>query len=200
MLVTPALHHELEQSGNVSCVVDKTLRLVYCNPAWDLFAIGNCGESAVASRVVGINLMDVVPGALRSFYDQLFEIARVTLQVWPHDYECSSATLYRLFRMEVRPMPTAGFILVHALRIEKPHASDRTSCLPSAERYINAEGNVTMCAHCRKTKRVAEPQVWDWVPEYLGTRAPRANIISGLCGPCLAYFYPRASAAKLAGR
>ncbi len=195
LLLTPALQEELAKSGNVSCVLDENLRLAYCNPAWDHFALKNGGDAAMAKRVVGTQLFDFIPDVLRVFYDQLFEVARATLQMRPHDYECSSPTTYRLFRMEVRPLPSsAGFVVVHALRVEHPHGSDRTSSPPWADRYCNSDGIITMCAHCRKTKHVAEPDVWDWVPEYLGPAAPRARISHGLCGPCFAYFYPRAKA------
>jgi len=35
----------------VSYVV-KALRLVYCNPTWDQFAVSNGGDAAIASRVI----------------------------------------------------------------------------------------------------------------------------------------------------
>jgi len=154
--------------------VDKALRLVYCSSAWDQFAVSNDGDAAIASRVIGTNLLDVVPEPLKRLYDQLFAVARDTRQMWPLDYECSSAKLYRLFRMEIRPMRSAaGFVLVHALRVERLHGPDRTSFSPNADRYSDSQGQITMCAHCRKTRRVAEPEIWDWVPEYVSPGAPR---------------------------
>ncbi len=191
--ILPALRHELEQSGNVSCVVDADLHLVYCNPAWDKFALDNDGSGAVASRVAGSSLRSVIPEPLKRLYDQLFAVARDSRLMWPLDYECSSAELYRLFRMEIRPMrPPGGFVIVHALRVERPHSSDRASFSPNAERYCGLRGLITMCAHCRKARRVAEPEIWDWVPEYVAAGAPREKISHGICGPCLAYFYPQA--------
>lgn len=199
ILLTPELRQGLEQSGNVSCVIDGALRLVYCNPAWDEFALHNNGEAAAASRVIGTNLLAAVPEPLMQLYEQLLAVARDTRQMRPLDYECSSANLYRLFRMEIRPIETtAGFVLVHALRVERPHGIDRETFSPDAARYANSRGLITMCAHCRKTKRASEPEVWDWVPAYLSPLAPRTRITHGLCGPCLAYFYPQAFKRKLA--
>ncbi len=190
VIVTSALREELEKSGNVSCVIDEGLHLVYCNPAWDQFALSNDGDGAVSSRVIGTNLLNVVPETLKLLYDQLFAVARDTRLMWPLDYECSSANLYRLYRMEIRPVQPAGFVLVHALRVERPHGSDRTNFSPDENRYSDSRGLITMCAHCRKTRRVPEPETWDWVPEYVGPGAPRTRITHGLCGPCMAYFYP----------
>jgi len=189
--LTPELRQGFDQSGNVTCVVDDALQLVYCNPAWDKFALSNHGEAAVASRVIGTNLLDVVAEPMRQAYERLFAAARQTRQVWSLNYECSSANLYRLFRMEIRPLgAAAGFALVHAERVERPHDPDRKSFSPDAVRYMSPQGLIVMCAHCRKTRRVAEPEVWDWVPEYLNPDAPRKNISHGLCTSCFAYFYP----------
>ncbi len=191
-LLTSELRHALEQSGNVTCVVDDALRLVYCNPAWDSFAFSNNGEAAVASRVVGTNLMDVVAEPLKPVYERLFAVARMKRQMWPLDYECPSADLFRLFRMEIRPLrAAAGFVLVHALRVERAHGLDRESFAPDATRYLNPQGLIVMCAHCRKTRRVAEPGTWDWVREYLNPTSPPRKISHGLCGTCFAYFYPQ---------
>jgi hypothetical protein len=116
--------------------------------------------------------------------------------MWSFDYECSSAQHYRLFRMEIRPIRSAGFVLIHALRIERPHGRERASFSPDPRRYTDSHGLITMCAHCRKTRRAAEPEVWDWVPDYLSSGALRTRTSHGLCGPCLAYLYPQACSAK----
>ncbi len=200
VIVTPALREQLQQSGNVSCVVDEGLRLVYCNPAWDQFALANDGDAALASRVLGRNVLDVVPQPLKRLYDQLFGVARDTRQMWPLDYECSSPDVYRLFRMEIRPIQSGtGFVLVHALRVEHPHDTDRKRFSADADRYANTQGVITMCAHCRKTRRVADLEIWDWVPEYLNPGTMRTRITHGLCGSCLAYFYPNAWKATAIG-
>lgn len=198
-LLAPKLRQGLEHSGNVTCVIDDALKLIYCNPAWDKFALSNNGESAVAARVIGTNLLDVVAEPMRALYDRLFAVARNTRQIRPLDYECSSASVYRLFRMEIRPLgAAAGFALVHALRVERPHDPYRESFSPDAVRYLNPQGLIIMCAHCRKTMRVAEPAIWDWVPQHLDPTAPRGNISHGLCDPCLAYFYPASYKGKIA--
>ena len=54
------LRRALEESGNVACVVDDALQFVYCNPAWDKFALGNneeadpshsCSDSQISSEL-----------------------------------------------------------------------------------------------------------------------------------------------------
>jgi hypothetical protein len=186
------LRHALDLTGNVACITDADLQLLYCNPAWDQFAVLNGGEHAMREWVIGQNLLAVVPKELRSFYVTLFNGARESAQVGSVDYECSSPTMFRLFRMEVRPLYVPDlFMIVHSLRIEHHHGPDRPAHPAENGIYQNPRtGIIVNCAHCRRTRRVVEPEVWDWVPEYLGPAAP-PYISHGLCRTCYAYFYPQ---------
>lgn len=193
-VVLPAtLRHALDLTGNVACLLDPDLQIVYCNPAWDQFATLNGGEHAMRDFVVGTNLLKVVPKELRQVYVGLFEHARESAQVGSLDYECSSPTMYRRFRMEVRPLYVPDlFMVVHSLLVEHHHGPERPEKPPVLALYCNPEtGLIVNCAHCRRTRRVSDPEVWDWVPAYLGPGAPQQNISHGLCRTCYAYFYPQ---------
>jgi hypothetical protein len=190
--IPQSLRHALDVTGNVACVLDTDLQIVYCNPAWDQFATLNAGEHAMRDFVIGTNLLKVVPKELRQFYFQMFVGARDTAQVAGLDYECSSPIMYRRFRMEVRPLYVPDlFMVVHSLCFEHNHGPDRPEHPADDQLYLNpGTGLIVNCAHCRRTRRVGEPEVWDWVPAYIGSGAPLQHISHGLCRTCYAYFYP----------
>ena len=59
-----------------------------------------------------------------------------------------------------------------------------------ANANIDANGFVSICAHCRCAKRVDNPDQWDFVPQYLQLRPESTPKVShGLCPVCRAYFY-----------
>lgn len=173
----------LQESGNVTCLLEPGFRFAFCNPAWDSFALDNGGERWLAASVVGKSFFSVLPPVLTPFYLRAFDAAHSEEHPFEIDYDCSSPDVYREFRMQIFPL-AHGFAVVHSLRLEHPHALDP---VPPDPRHVAASGIITMCAHCRRTRRAAEPVVWDWVPDYLRSR-PLA-ISHGLCPPCRQHFY-----------
>lgn len=180
------LRSALDERKDVICVLSSDLRIAYCNPAWDRFALDNQGEEAVGSRVLGTNLLDVAGESLQRFYRHVFDAVASSSKPFDFDYECSSADRFRMFRMEIMPLRPTGFLVVHSLRVEEPHSRKAES--PDAQHYRNSSGIVTMCSHCRRTRRVGEPQRWDWVPAHLGDRS--LSVSHGLCQVCRVYYYP----------
>lgn len=186
-LLPETLRAALDGREDVACVLDADLRFVHCNPAWDHFALANQGERARSEYVLGTSLLDVVAGPLRRFFQHAFEAVASSGNPFEFDYECSSADCFRLFRMHIMPLkPGGGFLVVHSLRVEEPH--HRAAESPDSERYCTSEGLIVMCAHCRRTRRVQEPDKWDWVPAHLNDRS--LQVSHGLCGICRAYLYP----------
>ena len=112
-----------------------------------------------------------------------------TGRAWGHSYECSSPTLFRMFRMRIHLLkPQNWFVVTNALTVERSHAR-MAAADPNA--YVDANGLITICAHCRCSKRVDSPDQCDFVPEYLQPRLESAVKVShGLCPVCRAYFYP----------
>ncbi len=94
----------VERSNEVVFLVDPGLRITYCNPAWDKFALANRGEQVVAARVIGTDLMRVIPESLRDLYSGLFQRCRQQHLTFDFDYECSSAEGYRLLHMNIFPL------------------------------------------------------------------------------------------------
>ncbi len=155
----------MDSSPNVIYILDSRLRIVYCNPAWDKFALCNGGERATAAHVTGRVLFDFITPALHDFYESIFAQCRTGAHSMAFDFECSSPDVYRLLRMEVLPLRRAdGFATITSLHHEGSH--DRTPHTPG-RRYTGTDGIIVMCAHCRRTRRSDFTEQWDWVPQYL---------------------------------
>lgn len=77
-----------------------------------------------------------------------------------------------------------GLLAIHSLVVDRPHADDHA---PDDATYRDRAGLVHQCAHCRRTRRNGEPEIWDVVPAYID-RAP-VNTSHGLCARCAAHYY-----------
>jgi hypothetical protein len=186
----------LEQDQSVIFGLDSNLHIVYCNAAWDAFAAANGGRDLLRPAPIGHFLLGYVSGPVVEYYAAAFESVLKTAQPWRHVYECSSATTFRKFAMQVLPIPrTHGLLVVNSLCVERPHEPSRNG--PPPPEYRSTAGIVVMCSHCRRTKRAVGEEQWDWVPEHV-EHLP-ANTSHGLCGICLEYYYPQGSAAPISG-
>jgi hypothetical protein len=175
----------LEASEDVSCQLNNDLRICYCNPAWDRFAIANNGGSALSKFVLGSVIVDFVPPELIEFYTAAFASARDAIVEF--DYECSSPDLYRTFKMQILPTERPkGYTVIHALKIEERMEGIRPA-LALGAKYVTDAGIITVCSHCRRSRRVDAPGQWDWVPANL--KPALRNVSHGLCPICHVYFY-----------
>jgi hypothetical protein len=178
---------EMEGSPHACFVLTESLNICYCNPAWDRFAVENGGGPQVLARnVLHKPFLQYLPGELAQKFKTLFETARVLERPQAHDYECSSAQVFRLYRMAVYPLQAGhGFAIINSLRIARPH--DRVACEPDDAKYLHPDGLMRMCANCRRTRRTNEPAMWDWVPDFV--EHPRRNVSHGVCPFCAEYYY-----------
>jgi hypothetical protein len=178
----------LQRSAAVSYILDSQFRIMYCNPAWNRFARSNGAPQLTSEGVVGSDLFDSIPEVLRAVYADAFREVLNTGRVWEHSYECSSPSLFRTFRMRIHLLkPQNWFVVTNALTVERSHARTATA---DPNGYVDANGFITNCAHCRCSKRVDSPDQWDFVPEYIQPRLASAVKVShGLCPVCRAYFY-----------
>lgn len=177
----------MERSPHACFGLTESLDICYCNAAWDRFAAENSGNPDVLARsVMQKPLFHYIPDELTPYLKSLFQSARARGRPQAQDYECSSAQLFRLFRMQVYPLqPGKGFAVINALRVEKPHT--RPACGPDEAQYLAEDGLLHMCANCRRTHRVNDPLAWDWVPEFV--EHPRRNVSHGVCPICAEYYY-----------
>jgi hypothetical protein len=185
---------QLDQSRDIIYGLWPDLTLAYQNAAWFRFAAEN-GEPAISSTwPIGRSVLDAVPGCL-SLWCRTFvasALASGGSRPLSHEYECSSADVYRRFVMTAYPVPgpiADGVLVANSLRVEVPHSqSDQVPMPQAARNYIDAAGLIHQCAHCRRVRSVAEPLEWHWVPEWV--RHARQNISHGLCETCLTVYYP----------
>lgn len=171
-------------------------RIAYVNPAWDTFAERNGGLPTIRERWdIGANYLEAIALPLRPFYRHLLDTAPdslATLHPATHDYECSSAETYRLLNLQVFTLQDrAGFVLVHSLRVERPHA-DREVVSTGLGDYLDANGLLHQCSHCRRVQSAADPGRWDWVPLWITN--PPEFVSHSLCPPCFDYYYVMPSA------
>lgn len=160
------------------------LHVDYVNEAWTQFARANRARWADGEWGIGSSVMAAIPDVLRPFYERLFERARAGKVVVEHDYECSSATVTRRFRMRVLPCESGGLLVVHSLLRADPQPEPGVPPLDAVYRHL---GMILQCSHCRRVQRANEPGTWDWVPAYVEHPQPKTS--HGLCEVCAAYYY-----------
>ena len=178
----------LDDSPTVCYIVDKHFRFVHCNPAWDRFAAENGGRGLEREKMIGADLFASIPAPLVDAYKQAFESLDVTRPVWVKAYECSSPEVFRRFQMRIHLLDgrSSRFLVTNPLLVERPH--ERWSS--ASDTYVTRDF-ITMCSHCRCSRRKGTPEHWDFVPEYLRlTGADKLRVTHGLCPICLVYFYP----------
>jgi hypothetical protein len=165
----------------------ESLEICYCNSAWDRFALENGGGAEVlAQGVIHKPFLQFVPRELEQHFRKLFWTARALGHVQTQDYECSSAELFRVFRMQIYPLePGRGFVVINSLRVERPHT--RAARFPDDAKYRDKNGLIHMCGNCRRTSRAEDPAAWDWVPAYVQTC--RRDVTHGICAFCREYYY-----------
>jgi hypothetical protein len=173
---------ELAGSLSATCGLRRDLSLALRNEAWTAFgrANGATAPEAWDDRCV----LDAITGELRSFYGDLFREVQASGRPADHAYACPSPERHRRFVMRVVPAPSDALLVQHHLVVDRPHETRGGE--PLDDRYAD-HGVVTVCSHCRRTRRVHEPQTWDWVPGYL--RPGVARVSHGLCPVCLRFYY-----------
>ncbi len=184
--------HDLDKldgyAGTVYAV-GPDFRLAYMNPAWFRFAEENGGEPAISTRwSLGSPVMPAISATLRSFYEIKFRTCLERGEPWIHDYECSSAGVYRTFRQTVYPLNEgSGLLIVNSLSVETIHHPADRKPRPAVEtKYRNENGAISQCAHCRRVMVSRDPMRWDWVPAWV-QRTP-SEVAFVLCGPCQQHY------------
>lgn len=177
----------VESDPSTTCVLNPQLHFVYCNLAWDAFASKNGGETVLRQAVIGTSILDATPAILVDFFADAFAQVQSQKGIWEHDYECSSARQYRLFRMRVLPLRERHLLIEHSLRVELPH--EPAAIDGAMSRYQSQDSTVTMCCHCRRVLRTpnTSQSAWDFIPR-LVERPPRL-ISHGLCSNCRTHYY-----------
>ncbi len=176
---------ELERYAGTVYAVRPDFRLAYLNPAWFRFAEENGGEPEVSRRwSLGAPIMPAISAAFRSFYEIKFRTCLERGEPWIHEYECSSAGVFRKFRQTAYPLKGGcGLLMVHSLAIETVHhPADRSPKIAVESKYRDENGAISQCAHCRRVMNPFRPAGWDWVPAWV--ERPPSNLAFILCQAC----------------
>jgi hypothetical protein len=185
----------LEEHESTIIGVDEALGIGYLNAAWFRFSAANGGDPAISARWgLGASIWPAIPAPLQPFYRQFFSSARslnhAPTHPMTHEYECSSADVYRRLVLAVYPLrDDHGLLLVHSLRVQRPHdPHERSAQEPDASRYAHPDGMIRQCSHCRRVQLAADLKAWHWIPEWV--RSCPGNTSHSLCPVCLDYYYP----------
>ncbi len=175
-------------------IVNDRLEIVYTNSGWGSFARDNGGGDILSEGSTGRNVLDCcVEPRLRSFYADLYrdclESPRANTPI-QHEYECSSPTTYRRFRMSLFSIDNPRSIMVlHAKVLEAPIETQGRELASRAERAeIEARGIITQCCHCRMVRSVRSSSRWVWAAEWVSRCSDRVS--HTFCSICLEYYYP----------
>jgi hypothetical protein len=191
-LLAPFDAAALEEDTATIYAVQPDLRIGYVNRQWTRFADDNGASWTEPAWGVGTRVTDAIPEVLRPFYEGLFHEAFVTKKVIEHDYDCSSPTLHRRFRMRLHPCTSGAVLVSHSLLRESAHPTVVDGALAELDSlYRRADGLVNQCCHCRQVQRTSGAGAWEFVPLFVA-ETPR-NTSHGLCELCFEYYYPEPS-------
>ena len=181
----------LEESKHSIYALSEALNLLYVNPSWVDFAKKNGAIDRILKQFpIGTNITNVFLGDLvKNFYKQNYLNVLITGKPWRNQYECSSVNEYREFHQDVYPLKNLkGLIIVNTLTVHLPmEQKGRKVYKISDKRYVNTAGFVTQCSNCRCNQRVNEPEIWDWVPEWV-EKLPK-NCSHSICPTCFDYYW-----------
>ena len=177
-----------ETDQDVLYLLDADLRIADCNLGWEKFAAENGGIGISRAEVRGRWIFDFIPEVLVRFYQEKFSEALRAGHWIGFDYECSTPDAFRQFHMALRSIQPSGLLVVNSYLPNQraPFAFPDEAMADSA--YVSAGGMITMCAHCRRTRRQNDLDTWDWVSRFL--RNTGRKVSHGLCPRCTAYLYP----------
>ncbi len=168
--------HALAACLDPAILLDLVGTVLFVNDAWDRFAraSGGLGQAAVGSllveRVQGTEPRDALRAILARVVEGA-EPASVTMEV-------NGPDLARLVTLNVSPLragaEVVGVTVVQKLVREVPVAEVYEVVAGSAGDYRGQDGRLEQCVCCRRTRRPADPDEWDFVPALVAAPPPDA--------------------------
>src|SRR5664279_4990656 len=142
-----------ETDRDVLYLLDAKFRIMECNLGWDKFAAENGGVGISRAEVRGRNVFEFIPEVLERFYqDKYSEALRVEHWIG-FDYECSTPDVFRQFHMALRKVEYSGLLVVNSYLPNQRTPSSLPNEVMDDSLYVSPGGLITMCAHCRRTRR-----------------------------------------------
>jgi len=163
------------------CVIDAAGEILWTNPAWHAFAAENGAGEASHTWT---SYLSPIPEPLRAFYEEAFREALTSGNVFEHDYDCSTPEANRRYRLFALPIDGRALVLEHSLVSSLAHPVDDAAELEA--HYVDPQGVVTQCAHCRRVKH-PRSGAFHWVPAWVQRPHPRTS--HALCASCTGFYY-----------
>lgn len=166
-------------------VLDRLLAIRAYNDAYVRFGTANGCPDIGRSHGIGCRLIAVLPAAAAEIYVPAYLRAMETGTPFEHDYECSSAQVFRRYQQTAYPLRDGlGLVVANHLVYEAPHAWRPQATGP---RHFDRDGWLAQCACCRRLRDSSHPEKWDWVPAVVETPHPRTT--HTYCLNCLNFYY-----------
>lgn len=176
--------HDLAACMDPAVLLDLEGTVLFVNDAWERFA--RVGEG-VGEASVGMRLVEGVRGAepQEALHQVLARVAREAGAA-SITFECNSPDLARLVTLHLSPVMAGpepiGLSLVQRVVRELPVAEVYPVVEGSAGDYRAQDGTLEQCSCCRRTRRPADPEEWDFVPALVA--APPPDTVFGYCPLC----------------
>jgi len=180
----------LDKSKDIIYALSKKLNIIYFNPSWLKFAIENGADlDAIKKYTIDTPISKAIPNIFRKFYLEKFKESLATGKVWRFDYECSSAETFRTFNQITYPLKNGeGLIVVNRIRVEMPMSkTNRISKKALENSYLHDTGFINQCSNCRCVQSISDPEVWDWVPDWVKDMHPKTS--HTICPVCYDYYW-----------
>lgn len=183
----------LENSKYSIHCISEELNLIYVNPAWINFARENGANEVLLNNIpLGINITKAFNGEnTKNYYTENYLNVFKTGKPWRHEYECSTINEFRKFHQDTYPINKGSILVIkNTLNIKLPMEKIGRKVFKAVNKnYTDSNGFVTQCCNCRCTQRAKEPEIWDWVPDWI-ENIP-INFSHSICPVCFDYYWKK---------
>jgi hypothetical protein len=177
--------HELAARTDAAVLVDLGGTILFANDAWERHARST---GTFAELPVGTRLADGIQGeAPRKVFEELLaRVVRLPSRPITITTECNGPDVARLVTTQLTPVLAGGEAVGVRLTVkvvrELPAAEVYPIVEGGADEYRAADGALTQCCCCRRTRRPADPAEWDFVPALVA--APPEDTGYAYCPLC----------------
>ncbi|EAR00359.1 hypothetical protein [Maribacter sp. HTCC2170] len=176
----------LEKSRFSICALSNKLKFIYVNHDWCRFAENNGHVKLISDeKVLGTSALRLFKGIrLKLYFRKNYKKVISSGEIWHHQYENIEKTKHRLLHQSVYPLDNkSGILIIHSEVYKLPMSNMNYETFHIIEeRYFQSNGHIVQCSNCRHTQRADQPEIWDWVPDWV-EKLP-ANYSLSICPTC----------------
>ena len=182
---------DLRDLNNTIYIVDRNYRLVDYNRGYERFARGNDGDDILTRWPMGSNILSFLPavirGSIQRMYDDVMDKGKIIEDV----YDCHSPDVFRRFRMRIFPFLNRFAMHEHCLIATSPLTGGEDLSMEEVQsQYVDDNGIIHQCCHCRRTQSRIDINHWVWVTPLIARHNDFSpNISHTLCPVCLQHYY-----------